>query len=563
MTEKPNASSTLGLELEGNTLKGVQLSYVKGKPRCDKIFEIPMGEDHVDQHSMDEKGKDLQKSLHKSLVITILNTREVLIRQLEIKLKKVKDIEEVLLFQTEPLLPYPVDNAVLDYIKIDTTEEGTLLTVLAARKDYIQQHLEQWSKFQIEPEVITAAPAALASFASICAPSDQPYCLIHLGFEQTTCLIIQNGKLIAAQSVPHGIIHLKQILSQENAVPTNFGDIDISNLTEENQPALYQEWESMRLEIKRVIFSLAKQSRGPSIKEILFTGPGSLVPHLASKLVQDLDMQQIFPRQELFPDFTVGQIQNFAIPIGAALSGLPSTQDKINFRQADLSYPHPWKRLQQSLILYGGLCLALALACYLFSQAYLSYRRDLIRKEYVALLTAMNKPYESFEKEFEEKNPEVKPISGEILGIKELNETDIANRVQYLEKNLQSAPEVFPLLPNVPRVSDVMAWLSTQNMPVGKKNKGEKPFAQSIQVESFNYTLVKRPEQNKKQEKYQVKVELEFTSPTPKLAREFHDALIKPNEFVDPKGEIKWNTSHGRYRTSFYLKDKTFYPSST
>lgn len=66
--------------------------------------------------------------------------------------------------------------------------------------------------------------------------------------------------------------------------------------------------------------------------------------------------------------------------------------------------------------------------------------------------------------------------------------------------------------------------------------------------------MTKRPEQNKKQEKYQVKVEMEFTSPTPKQAREFHDALIAPNDFVDPKGEIKWNSSHGRYRTSFFKR---------
>ncbi len=560
MLEKPSASTSLGLELEGTVLKGVQLSYVKGKPRCDKVFEIPIDFDHVNPLYISEQGKELQQSLQKALTVTILNPREVLIRQLEIKLKKDKDIAGVLLFQTEPLLPYPSDNALLDYIKIDTTDEGTLLTVLAARKDHIQQHLEQWSKLQIEPEVITATPAALASFASVCAPSDISYCLIHLGFEQSTCLIIQDGKLIAAQSIPQGIIHLKQALARETETPTNFGDIDISHLTPENHPALYQEWDAMRLEIKRVVFSLCKQSKGQPIKETLITGPGALVPHLATHLVQDLEMEQIFPRQELFPQLTLGQIQNFAIPIGAALSGLPSAKDRINFRQSDLSYPHPWKRLRNSLIIYASLCIALAVAFYLFSQAYFSYRRDQIKKEYVELLTSMNKPYDSFEKEFEEKNPEAKDIPGKILGIKELNEAELAARVQYLEKTLQSTPDTFPLLPNVPKVSDVLAWLSTQQILIGKKGKGEKSTAQPIQVESFNYTLVKRPEQNKKQEKYQVKLELEFTSPTPKQAREFHDALIKPNDFVDPKGEIKWNSSHGRYRTSFYLKDKTFYP---
>ena len=71
--------------------------------------------------------------------------------------------------------------------------------------------------------------------------------------------------------------------------------------------------------------------------------------------------------------------------------------------------------------------------------------------------------------------------------------------------------------------------------------------------------MVKRPDQSKKKEKYRVKVDLEFSSPTPKQAREFHDALVAPNDFVDPKDEIKWSSNRGSYRTSFFLKDKTKY----
>ena len=93
-----------------------------------------------------------------------------------------------------------------------------------------------------------------------------------------------------------------------------------------------------------------------------------------------------------------------------------------------------------------------------------------------------------------------------------------------------------------------------------EKNPNTAQITPLIQLESFSYGMLKRPEQSKKQEKYQVKVEFEFTTATPKLAREFHDALIAPNEIVDPKGEIKWSSNRGRYKTSFFLKDKTIYP---
>ena len=77
---------------------------------------------------------------------------------------------------------------------------------------------------------------------------------------------------------------------------------------------------------------------------------------------------------------------------------------------------------------------------------------------------------------------------------------------------------------------------------------------------SFQYTLLKRPEMEKKQEKYQVKVDLEFTTSSPKWAREFHDLLTTCKSLrFDPKGEVKWNVTRGSYKTSFLLKDQTAY----
>lgn len=554
MIEKPDATTSLGLELEGNVLKGIQLSFVKGKPKLEKLFEIPIDYDHVNPlYKADPQV--LQKSLQKSLIVTTLSVQEVLIRPLEIKLKKEKDIREVLLFQSEPLLPYPADNAILDYIKIGPSEEGTFLTVLAARKDHLQQHLEFWSKIQIEPEMVTAVPAALANFASTYAPSDQSYCMINLGLNQTTCLFMQENKLIAAQSVPYGVSHLKEAVNMEGQ--NSLGSIDIDQISMENNPPLYQAWETMRLEIKRAVFSLSKQAKAQPLKELLIAGTGALIPHLASSLAQDLEMKQIFPRQELLSSLTMGQILNFAVPIGAAINGLPIAKDAVNFRQEEFAYPHPWKRLKNPLILYTCLSLALAFALYLFGQSYLSYRQDQLRQSYIGLLTVLNKPYETFEKEYEAKHPFYKGPENEIAAPQDLNDKALLERVQYLEKELQSTPELFALLPNVPKVSDVLAWLNSLPVFSSKKNRTD---AQGIQIESFDYTLVKRPEQSKKKERYQVKIEIELTSSTPKQAREFHDALIAPNDFVDPKGEVKWNSSHGRYRTSFFLKDKTIYP---
>src|SRR6185503_3194124 len=129
----------------------------------------------------------------------------------------------------------------------------------------------------------------------------------------------------------------------------------------------------------------------------------------------------------------------------------------------------------------------------------------------------MNKPYEAFEKEAEKKYPPREALEeGQTLQLKNLSLEELSDRLSLLQKESQATPDSFPLMPNTPRVSDVLAWLSQHKAVVGNSLD-----QQPIQIDSFSYTMVKRPDQTKKLEKYQVKVELEFTSPTPKQAREF------------------------------------------
>lgn len=562
MVDKPDAIYTFGMELEGTNLKCAQISKKKGKPHIENLFEATQEQDDfIFLPNTQTKISDISNHY---LFISTLQTHEVLVRPLEIKLKKEKDIDAVLAFQAEPLLPYPIENALLDRIKVGPTSEGTLLTLLAARKDLISDHLEKWRSWHIEPEVVSCVPAALTSYAKFYYPLENYYFLIHFGRSLTTCMLISEGKLLAAQSFSKGINHLKESFEKDCSLdpsktpPPDFDQIDFSTLSAIKYPTLFESKETLRLEILRILYSLSKQTKGKAVEELIITGEGALYPLLVQNICQDLNKKQATPNANA-EGIIPSDLHKYAVPLGAALSGLSNGADLVNFRQGDLAYPYPWKRFKKPLFLYFCFSLLLAIMFYAFGEAYLSYEQDSIRKEYVQLLAIMNKPYTAFEEEFRIKFPfENSSEEDKIPAPQDLSMEDLQKRMRFLEKELQSSPDTFPLLPNVPRVSDVLAWLSTHPTLSSNPSTSTSP---AIQIESFNYTMVKRPEQTKKQEKYQVKVELEFSTSTPKQAREFHDALIAPNDFVDPKGEIKWSSNRGKYRTSFFLKDKTVYPS--
>src|SRR6185295_6633156 len=129
-----------------------------------------------------------------------------------------------------------------------------------------------------------------------------------------------------------------------------------------------------------------------------------------------------------------------------------------NFRRQELGFATPWKRFLKSLYIYSALSLLLAFSLYLFGLSYLNYREDELKSQFLSLLSLSQKPYEQFEKQFETKYPALKR-SDTPVPIRSLNTQDISLRLDYLENDIRARPDTFPLLPNTPRVSDVLAWI--------------------------------------------------------------------------------------------------------
>ncbi|MBI3236701.1 MAG: hypothetical protein HYZ48_03240 [Chlamydiales bacterium] len=118
------------------------------------------------------------------------------------------------------------------------------------------------------------------------------------------------------------------------------------------------------------------------------------------------------------------------------------------------------------------------------------------------------------------------------------------------ENSLSQKKLPFPFLPTVPSVADLLAWLSSHPClatPEGGKKEG-------ISITRLRYHLYKHPILTEKGGSYAVRIELEIKADPPRLAREFHDALLKANPIVDTKKEIKWNSEQNTYWTSFELK---------
>ncbi len=219
----------------------------------------------------------------------------------------------------------------------------------------------------------------------------------------------------------------------------------------------------------------------------------------------------------------------YSLPLGLALAS--GEECAGNFRTGPFSPPKPWKKIKRPLY---GLLLSLALlisSTFVLTQLLLHKEKIKIQQAFSSLLTVEN---------------------GETLQAP-LSLNEIASKIEEMDQHILSRPDTFPLFPGIPKVSDILAWLS--NHPT-LNSTGLTP---EIYIDRFHYVLEKRPSFNERTLHYQAKVEIDLATINASAARAFHEALLTPNPFVDSKKEIQWSSSKGKYFTSFYLKDKTRY----
>ena len=111
---------------------------------------------------------------------------------------------------------------------------------------------------------------------------------------------------------------------------------------------------------------------------------------------------------------------------------------------------------------------------------------------------------------------------------------------------------LFPLKPALPTFSEVLSWLSHSVHKIQHDNE-------TLDIQKISYTFVQYPTLDAMQKHYQLRLDVEFTTPHAQLARSFHDLLLSSGEMVDLRNGVKWNVSAGTYKTTFFIKDTTKY----
>jgi type IV pilus assembly protein PilM len=234
-------------------------------------------------------------------------------------------------------------------------------------------------------------------------------------------------------------------------------------------------------------------------------------------------LSRIFPGQKL--ELSDHHLTLYAVAVGLALDADAADRSSVQFCQKRFTPEHTLQMRKKKTVHYLGLCLIAALLMSVGGSFLLNKKQNKLIENLQNYLSS--------------------PISKESLS----SANQIEEKLHEWENSLRGQKSSFAFLPTVPKVSDVLAWLSA-HPAFATEEEGQK---EGIEIKSIHYSLSKYPKIGDASSPYTAQVELEFTSVAPRSARDFHEALLKGDQIVNAKKEVKWQTQNQSYHTSFEL----------
>jgi len=143
-------------------------------------------------------------------VIAELDGREASLRVVEIPAGAAKRVGEVLPFELESMLPFAVEDAVVDHQPIATEEGQFRLLAAAAPKEHVATRLAELRDAGIEPRELAIGAAALDGLLPLLPllQEEGPFLLLDVEQDETEVCVLHRGHCTLARTLSEGIADL-------------------------------------------------------------------------------------------------------------------------------------------------------------------------------------------------------------------------------------------------------------------------------------------------------------------------------------------------------------------
>jgi type IV pilus assembly protein PilM len=354
---------------------------------------------------------------------TILPSSIVVFKELKLPFTTRDKIAMVIGFEIEPLLPFALRDAAIDFIitREIPEEKSSEILVTAVQKQYIAQHLALFEAIGIKAEVITVDMISLYGlYNHIDAYKNLQggTALINITGHSTAIAFMINGQLKTVRTLPKGILALTKQISQELKKTTpeivdhllRFGleQTENNEYSASIQKATTDWWNTVNFTLNSFTTQLLNKQ---PLTKIIFVGNGALIKGLIPFIGQQSGIaSELFTMEETIqnPLCTVKNgnlVTPFNVISASATLPLPITVD-YNLAQKEFVAQDNSLLLKQ-LIVLGVLTIGLlaALITHYFIQT--NKLKQVAQKSEQQALNALTATFKDLE--------DVKVLSDELI----------------------------------------------------------------------------------------------------------------------------------------------------
>ena len=281
-------------------------------------------------------------------IITAVPSNELLIRNVEMPKMDEKEIRESLKWEADEQLPYPVENAAIDFLKVDEDEEVVEYLISAVKKNIVNNYLSPFERNNYKVDVVNIQPMALVSLLDYQQELEGNIAIIDIGTTTTQVTIANKKNIILSRTVDTGGNHFTKTLmeiehdeyrdAEEKKIEQGL-EAEKTNSSAESveqfqlDSAIGEEKrlntlaDSLASEITRSFNYFNIKRRGEEISKVFITGGGArlkgLKKFISEELGREIYIIDIFKNRSYKNDneeFCYDCNNEFAVAVGLGIS---------------------------------------------------------------------------------------------------------------------------------------------------------------------------------------------------------------------------------------------------
>jgi general secretion pathway protein L len=394
-----------GLDIGSTGIKAVELSRTLRGHRVTQYAFHPIRSGEKEEYLQGlrkifpggEKGGE-------GIVVPIASHR-TMVHRVPLPFKDRKKDRQVVKFELEPLLPFPVEQVVVDFYTPHESGDGNLAFVFAVRKDELHKELSLMQDVGLDPESVVTEAMSLFWVARRLRQNGSASVLLDVGHEKTTMIVWRGETLALVRSIPIAGGAVTRALEEAFKIDGR----EARDLKEsgggsaEGQEAITHALGLLADEVQRTLIPVESGPEGRPVEKVFLTGGSAALPGverilsgLLRRTVTILNVADHLP--SLLQDVPPEYHNALTVALGTAFWGSVGEAERMNFRQEEFASTRKAKKVKTRLTLllsYIAILAFLGIAAF-STNLYLKEKRyqDLkaeIRKEFLQAQPGLKK----------------------------------------------------------------------------------------------------------------------------------------------------------------------------